>query len=691
MSRPQVNRVPAGGLSYPARFLAAAAYAGFGSLTSPDAAVSQYSHETGVILYALYQQASVGPCNVPQPRRWHKLEQDKWNSWKSLGNMASVEAMRLFVKILEEEDPAWLSKVQNQVSEEPSNTAVESNSQEVISSPSESIPLSSNGSALENGNLVDTEDKDVLVEGIAAISVYNHWVCPQISGRRPSARYQHAAAVIQDKMYIVGGNHNGRYLNDVQVFDLNSLTWSKVEQKSSSLSSPQSAEVFSAQSMLPPCAGHSLIQRGSELLAVAGHSKDPFETVVVRSFDTMTCCWSLVESYGKSPIARGGQSITLVGSSLVMFGGEDSRRHLLNDLNILDLETMTWETIEAVGTPPSPRSDHTATVQGGRYLLIFGGGSHSTCFNDLHVLDLESMEWSQPEPQGILPAPRAGHAGVMIGDNWYIIGGGDNKSGICETMVLNTSTLVWSVATGVQGRTSIASEGLSVVSATSNGEEILITFGGYNGRYSNEVHIMKTNQKAKLQPRILESPAAAAAAFASQASLHPRSSANGVSVNGDSELHVPGDITQENRVKEIVIDNPKSETSGYGEVNDQLAAALKSNQDLEASSLAAQSENARLKHELASAQSKNSELSKELHSVRTQLVAEQSRCFRLEVEVAELRQKLQSMELVQKELELLRRQQAASDAAAATVTQKQGSGMWSWLAGTPPDGKSFQA
>lgn len=30
-----------------------------------------------------------------------------------------------------------------------------------------------------------------------------------------------------------------------------------------------------------------------------------------------------------------------------MFGGEDSKRRLYNDLNILDLETMTWDAIEA--------------------------------------------------------------------------------------------------------------------------------------------------------------------------------------------------------------------------------------------------------------------------------------------------------------------------------------------------------
>lgn len=40
--------------------------------------------------------------------------------------------------------------------------------------------------------------------------------------------------------------------------------------------------------------------------------------------------------------------MTLVGTTLVMFGGEDAKRSLLNDLHILDLETMTWDDIEAM-------------------------------------------------------------------------------------------------------------------------------------------------------------------------------------------------------------------------------------------------------------------------------------------------------------------------------------------------------
>lgn len=42
-------------------------------------------------------------------------------------------------------------------------------------------------------------------------------------------------------------------------------------------------------------------------------------------------------------------------------------------------------------TPPAPRFDHTAAVHADRYLLIFGGCSHSIFFNDLHVLDLQTV------------------------------------------------------------------------------------------------------------------------------------------------------------------------------------------------------------------------------------------------------------------------------------------------------------
>ncbi|GFQ07147.1 acyl-coa-binding domain-containing protein 4 [Phtheirospermum japonicum] len=412
------------GLAYPERFYAAASYAGFSG--SPNSAAkgvaSKFSNDTALLLYALYQQnfvitnvsvppylsfefyvkfAALGPCNIPKPRGWSPIEQSKWTSWNELGNMASTEAMRLFVKILEEEDPGWYSRVSNFVAEpvldveinkkvnaskliiesiivslSPPSAIHHSHSQLHFQAPptlsamlppalSFSIPfplwpsistsispqvampthnpevvaVSENGNnsleakaiPTENGNLSETQHKDVY-EGLGVVSAYDQWAGPTISGPRPKARYEHGAAVIDDKMYIFGGNHNGRYLNDLQVLNMRSWTWSKVEVQAGTTS----------------CAGHSLIPWDGKLLSVAGHTKDPSENLQGKVFDLQTCTWSTLKTYGKPPVSRGGQSVTLVGMTLVIFGGQDANRSLLNDLHILDLESMTWDEMDTV-------------------------------------------------------------------------------------------------------------------------------------------------------------------------------------------------------------------------------------------------------------------------------------------------------------------------------------------------------
>jgi len=67
------------GLAYPDRFYAAAAYAGFGpGGATSSAAISRFQNDVALLLYGLYQQATVGPCNVPKPRAWNPVEQSKW-------------------------------------------------------------------------------------------------------------------------------------------------------------------------------------------------------------------------------------------------------------------------------------------------------------------------------------------------------------------------------------------------------------------------------------------------------------------------------------------------------------------------------------------------------------------------------------------------------------------------------------
>ncbi|XP_009134825.2 acyl-CoA-binding domain-containing protein 4 [Brassica rapa] len=653
------------GPAYPERFYAAASYVGLdGSDSSAKHVSSKFSNETALIFYALYQQATVGPCNTPKPSAWRPVEKSKWKSWQGLGTMPSIEAMRLFVKILEEENPDWYSREFTDIPDPVVDVQISQTKDEPVVENGNSLSETKTVSA-ENGRLSETQDKDVVSEVTNSVSVYNQWTAPQTSGQRPKARYEHGAAVIQDKMYIYGGNHNGRYLGDLHVLDFKNWTWSRVETKVATESEETSP------TLLSPCAGHSLIPWDNKLLSIGGHTKNPSESMQVKIFDTRTCTWSMLKTYGKPPSSRGGQSVTIVGKTLVIFGGQDAKRSLLNDLHVLDLETMTWDELDSIGASPSPRSDHVAAVHAERYLLIFGGGSHATCFGDLHVLDLQTMEWSRPAQQGEAPTPRSGHAGVIIGENWFIVGGGDNKSGASESVVLNMSTLTWSVVASVEGRVPLASEGLSLVVSSYNGEDVLVAFGGYNGRYNNEINLLKPSHKSTLQPKTLEAPLPVSLSAVNNATTR------------DIESEV--EVSQESRIREILMDNAKAGSKVEGNSEHIIAIIKSEKEELEASLNKEQMQTLQLRQELAEGESRNTDLNKELQSIRGQLATEQSRCFKLEVDVAELKQKLQTLETLQKELELLQRQKAVSEQAASNTKRQSSGGVWGWLAGSPQE------
>lgn len=479
---------------------------------------------------------------------------------------------------------------------------------------------------------------------------------------RPPPRYKHAATVVDGKLYAVGGSRNGRRLSDIQVLNLQTLTWSVLN--------------LNAAPLLPAISGHSLVKWENKLLLFGGHSKESSHFVTVRSIDLETHHCNVVNTSGQLPISRAGQSVTSFGNKLVMFGGEHSSGRLLNDIHILDLETMTWDVFQTIHSPPAPRFDHTAAVHTDRYLLIFGGCSHSTCFNDLHILDLETKEWSQPQQiQGDVVTPRAGHAGITIDGNWYIVGGGDNRSGASDTLVLNMPKLVWSVLTNVKERDPLASEGLSLCATSLDGEKILVAFGGYYGKYNNEVYVLRPKPIDSPRPKIFQSPAAAAAAASVTAAY---------SLNSKGEKKMEFSKSESESTKKVQNGSlPNGSQSG-------INAATAEKETLESSLSEVRAENLRVSGLLSEMNSTHDELSKELLSVRGQLQAETSRCFKLEVQISELQKSLESLQSIEGEVNKLRKERSVlereMDFGTAEAPRKQSSGgVWQWLAGDAPN------
>lgn len=42
----------------------------------------------------------------------------------------------------------------------------------------------------ENGTMPETEDKDIVMEGLGSIGIYDQWISPSVSGQRPKPRYE---------------------------------------------------------------------------------------------------------------------------------------------------------------------------------------------------------------------------------------------------------------------------------------------------------------------------------------------------------------------------------------------------------------------------------------------------------------------------------------------------------------------
>ncbi|XP_050285051.1 acyl-CoA-binding domain-containing protein 4-like [Quercus robur] len=134
--------------------------------------------------------ATVGACNIPEPNSWKVVEHTKWKSWSGLGNTSPTEAMRLFVKILEEDDPSWYSRASNFVAEPVVDVQMNHNSKvEPVVENGNSFPETKTIST-ENGSLTETQDKDIVVEGLGSVAMYDQWIAPPISGQRPKARYE---------------------------------------------------------------------------------------------------------------------------------------------------------------------------------------------------------------------------------------------------------------------------------------------------------------------------------------------------------------------------------------------------------------------------------------------------------------------------------------------------------------------
>eukprot|EP00438_Fugacium_kawagutii_P004638 Skav229029 [mRNA] locus=scaffold127:671472:672841:- [translate_table: standard] len=116
------------------------------------------------------------------------------------------------------------------------------------------------------------------------------------------------------------------------------------------------------------------------------------------------------------------------------------------DMDIIDLETMTWMQPNLSGTLPQARNAHTMTAAWTQHRhhppsnpSSWSGHSGNKHLTDLHIFDTQKLHWSQPEILGTPPPGEQRFSSSTARHKIFLFGGYDGKGRTNELYILDTA------------------------------------------------------------------------------------------------------------------------------------------------------------------------------------------------------------------------------------------------------------
>jgi N-acetylneuraminic acid mutarotase len=268
------------------------------------------------------------------------------------------------------------------------------------------------------------------------------------------ARAAAAAAVVGDKIVVVGGQADGKLVPQTEVFD--GERWTDVEnmptprehlgaasdgryvyavggralsadQNSGTLEryDPEADSWTKLDAMPKPTGSVGVTYANGRVVAIGGESTTSVSDAV-QAYDIPKGTWSQLPAL---PTARHGVAVSAMEHSVYAIGGATEPGHIgsTKEADVLDLSGEPGKTTTTAGLKwstiaeaPSPRQYAAATEVGGRVWLIGGIGANETASADTAAYDRAINTWTEG-PR--LPRPLHHVMAVTYKDQAVVIGG----------------------------------------------------------------------------------------------------------------------------------------------------------------------------------------------------------------------------------------------------------------------------
>lgn len=239
------------------------------------------------------------------------------------------------------------------------------------------------------------------------------WTNITPSDTSPPPRFAHTAVIdpTSRKMYIWSGQGGG-FFNDSWAFDLSSQRWQNVTPAGT-----KPSVRYGSVAVHDPRKNSMVIFAG---FTNQGRFDDSWEFVLGLN------SWTDVTPNGTRPLARclHAAAYDPTGHQLIMYGGQ--RPGPLDDIWAFDLSTHTWTELSPA-IRPTGRLFATITALRNGKVVIFGGSTNFGEVNEIWVFDIVERSWkllNTPSPQ---PPARQAHTAIYIPQkDWMIIFGGSS-------------------------------------------------------------------------------------------------------------------------------------------------------------------------------------------------------------------------------------------------------------------------
>lgn len=205
-------------------------------------------------------------------------------------------------------------------------------------------------------------------------------------------RAYHVAAVVDEKIYAIGGIYESQWLDSVEAYDPLSDSWAYMEPMPTARCSLGAAVV-------------------DGMIYVVGGTANQNVLDIVEVYDPALDSWA---SCAPKPTAVAGPAVAAAQGKVWVFGGTLGWLDYRDNVEVYDPVTDTWE----VMTPlPFARVFSAATTIGDRIYVIGGYNGDEHFIDTAHCLDLQSEEWTTVAPTLIgrdTPAVTIVKEGILV-------------------------------------------------------------------------------------------------------------------------------------------------------------------------------------------------------------------------------------------------------------------------------------